>query len=526
MAEAISYDTLEMGWVGDWAGRRRCHSPDRVAVTDADTGRSWTYAALDDRASRVGRWLTRDLGLTRGDVISFVARNRIEAIDLYLACGKTGIVLAPLSYRLAAPELTDLLARIRPRAVFVEDAFADLMADVTMPSSVATRMAWRDSDGDYERTALQTESDDVNVPLAMADTFLYIHTGGTTATPKVCIVPHRQMVWNSVELIVASPEAMAGRVELLLFPLFHIGGWNTFTPIFHAGGQIVLLREFDAGKVLRAIDELGVNHFGAVEAMLRFIARHPDFADRGLASLRAITTAGAACSADAMKPFWDRGIAVTQSYGQTEAGPSNFIHGRLGGDMDEMRARHDSIGTSFFHCDYRIVDPESRVPVERGQPGVLMMRSPHTFDGYLGQPERTAETVDADGWVWSGDLAREDEEGYVYLVGRADNMFVSGGENISPEEIERELGSHPDVSQVAVFGVPDEQWGQVPMAVIVAAGRTPEAQELREWLGGRVARFKIPRRFAFADELPLTGAGKIDRNAARRQYADEEHHDR
>ncbi len=521
MAAAMSYEQLPMDWVGDWSGRRRKQTPQRCAVVDATSGNRWTYAELDERANRVANWLTDVVGLKAGDAVCFIARNRVEPIDLYLACGKTGIILAPLSQRLAAPELNDLLARIQPKALFHEAVFEDRVAELSVPETVMARVTWSDDGpGRYEREVLATSSANANQPLAMDEPFLYIHTGGTTATPKVCVVPHRQMIWNSVELVVSAPEGLANRVELLFFPMFHIGGWNTFNPIFHSGGTIVLLREFDAGQALSVIAQERVNHFGGVEAMLTFMAEHPDFANTDLSSLEAITTAGAPCSEPAMAPYWQRGIAVVQSYGQTEAGPSNFLNGRLGTDNETLRAHHDSVGTSLFHCDYRIVDPETSQPVAAGESGVLLLRSPHNFDGYLGDPERTARTIDADGWVWSGDLACEDESGYVRIVGRADNMFVSGGENISPEEIEAALMDHPAISQAGVVAVSHDRWGQVPAALVVApeTSEPPDPDQLKAWLKERLAGFKIPKHIDVASRLPLTGAGKIDRTALRQHF--------
>lgn len=512
------YESLPMDWVGDWSGRRRRLSPDREALVDATSGGHWTYAKLDERANRVGTWLTRAAGVAPGEAVCVISRNRVEPVDLYLACGKTGVVLAPLSHRLRPRELNELLHRIQPRLLFHEAHFAELVAELILPPSVTRTVAFGDAAGAYDTEVLGTAAEPANVPLALAQTFLYIHTGGSTATPKVCIVPHRQMVWNSVELVLAAPEGLAGRRELVFFPLFHIGGWNTLTPILHAGGRAVLMREFDPAAALRVIETEGINHFGAVEAMLKAMAAAPGFAAADLSSLEAITTAGAPCSAAAMQPFWDRGIPVTQSYGQTEAGPSNFIHGRLDADMESVQAHHESIGTSFFHCDYRIVDPATEAPVNVGETGVLLLRSPHGFDGYLHQPERTAEVFRAQGWIRSGDLAREDAEGYVTLVGREDNLILSGGENVSPEEIEAALLEHPQVAGAVVFGVADPRWGEVPVAQVVAAGDGLDTAALAQWLRERLAGFKQPREIGVVAEIPLTGAGKPDRNTARGRY--------
>lgn len=519
MPASIQYDNLPMGWIGDWAGRRAAITPRRVALYDAATDTRYTYAEMNDRASRIGAYLVDRLGLKKGDVVCFIARNRIEAIDLYLACGKTGIILAPLSHRLTKHELDDLIARIRPQMLFYEDVFAELAESLALPESVGKTMVWEDGLSAWQDEALATEPRDVNIPLAQSDPYLYIHTGGTTATPKICVVPHRQMLWNSLDIIVTSSGALAQQRELLTFPLFHIGGWNTVTPMFHAGGYTVLLREFEPGEVLDLIEREQITHFGAVEAMLLFLARHPRFREARLESLHGITTGGAPCSPPAMRPFWERGVPVTQSYGLTEAGPSNFTYGAIDHSLDEVWNYNASIGTAFFHNDYQIVDQQTLQPVPRGEVGVLCMRSLHNFERYLDQPERTQQAFLDGGWVYSGDLAREDEKGYVYIVGRADNMFITGGENVSPEEIENIVRQHPSVAEVAVLGVADANWGQVPLALVIPkAGVAIEQEALLEHCRRYLAGYKIPRRFEVVDELPMAGPGKVDRKILKARY--------
>lgn len=518
MPQEPNYDILPMGWIGDWAGRRAALTPHRPAVYEVDADQRLTYAELDRRARRVGAWLEDAAGLDKGDPICIISRNRLEALDLYLACGKLGTILAPLSYRLRPRELNELLDRIQPRAFVHEDVFDDLVAELTLPSSVVRQVRISDG-GDSGFAALLDHADrEVNRPLAQADTFLYIHTGGTTGTPKVCTVPHRQMLWNALDMIVTSGNLMDQR-QLITFPMFHIGGWNSLTPVFHAGGYSVLTRQFDPGQVLDVIERERIRTFGGVEAMLRFIAEHPRFPEADLSSVEGITSAGAPCSAEVMEPFYRRGIPVAQAYGLTEAGPSNFMYNGIDQDLETIRANNRSIGTSMIHCDFLIVDQDSREPVPRGQVGVLYMRSLHNFGGYLGQPERTRRVLLDDGWVDSGDLAVEDEQGNVRIVGRADNMFISGGENVSPEEIENVLMDSGRVAQVCVVGVADERWGQVPVAAVVpmAGAESDLADELRRHCREQLASFKVPVRFEIVESIPVTGAGKLDRNALRNQ---------
>ncbi|MEI6557375.1 MAG: AMP-binding protein [Rhodospirillaceae bacterium] len=513
MGAIENYDDLPMAWVGDWAGRRAALTPNRTALYDSFTKKTYSFREMNERACRVGAYLSDGLGLGKGDVLTLICRNRIEAIDLYLACGKLGIILAPLSQRLKKPELDDLLARLRPGAVFYENQFAGLVSSLSIPDSVRSLIAVDDERDLFESVILKTAPRDVNIPLAMKDICLYVHTGGTTAVPKICIVSHRQMVWNSVDLLATGVVGLFRNV-LITFPFFHIGGWNTFTPLFHAGMTSVLMREFNAGLVLDLINEGRVENFGAVEAMLQFLIAHPKFGETDFSRVSAITTAAAPCSRAVMQIFLDKGVPISQTYGMTEAGPSNFAYLARSSSMDELLTNSASIGTSMFHCDSKIVDQDTREEVKPGETGVLCLRSPHNFDGYLDDPVRTGKAITEDGWIYTGDLAVQDADGLIFIKGRADNMFISGGENISPEEIEQALTKHPAVAGAICAGIPDPKWGQVPVALVVFhAGKGATDQELKAICRTYLADYKVPRQIRPVAELPLTGAGKLNRTA-------------
>ena len=508
-----NYDDLPMNWVGDWAGRRAALTPHRIALYDSFTQKAYTFQEMNDRACRVGTYLTDALGLRKGDVITLISRNRIEPIDLYLACGKLGIILAPLSQRLKKPELDDLMARLRPSVLVHENQFAELASALSIPSSVQS-MINLDDDGDiFESVILKTDPREVNIPLAMNDRCLYVHTGGTTAVPKICIVSYRQMVWNSFDILATGLAGFSNKV-LITFPFFHIGGWNTFTPLFHAGVTSVLLREFNPGLVLELIHEGWVENFGAVEAMLQFLIAHPKFVETDFSKLKAITTAAAPCSKAVMQVFLDKGVPISQTYGMTEAGPSNFAYIARSDSLEELLANSESIGTSMFHCDAKIVDQESGGEVRPGETGVLCLRSSHNFDGYLDDPARTEKVIDRDGWIYTGDLAVQSQDGLIFIKGRADNMFISGGENISPEEIEQALMKHPAVAGAICAGIPDPKWGQVPIALVIFhASRSATEEGLKAFCRNYLADYKVPRQIRPVAELPLTGAGKLNRHA-------------
>jgi fatty-acyl-CoA synthase len=321
------------------------------------------------------------------------------------------------------------------------------------------------------------------------------------------------MVWNSFDILVTGLVGLYKKV-LITFPFFHIGGWNTFTPLFHAGITSVLMREFNAGLVLELIHEGRIENFGAVEAMLQFLIAHPKFGETDFSQLKAITTAAAPCSKAVMQTFLDKGVPISQTYGMTEAGPSNCAYIPRSDSLEELLENSASIGASMFHCDAKIVDQESGNEVKPGEMGVLCLRSPHNFDGYLHDPERTAKIINQEGWIYTGDLAMQDQDGLLFIKGRADNMFISGGENISPEEIEHALMKHPAVAGAVCAGVPDPKWGQAPVALVMFhAGRNAAEDELKVFCRDFLADYKIPKHIRPVTELPLTGAGKLNRQA-------------
>ncbi len=513
-------------WVGDWSGRRARLSPEAVGLVDATTGREFTYTDLDARANAVARGL-RDAGVERGDRVAVVSRNRPELVDLFFATGKLGAVLAPLSHRLAPPELGAMLSDVDPALLVVESPFAGLAADVldhdecaVSPRVVA--VSGGDTADDDEADALggspwcdlvDGDRSAVTRPdVSLSDPHLFLHTGGSTGVPKETVIPHRAIVWNAVNTITAwglRPEDTTP----MTFPMFHTGGWNVLTvPLFHLGGTVVVAREFDPGHLLELVESRSATVLVAVPAVLRRMATHDDWEATDLGSLRFAKSGGGPCRQPVLEAWWDRGVELSQGYGLTECGPNNFA---MPGDWSREKA--DSVGVPAMHVDARIVD-EAGVELPPGAVGELELASPHAADRYWRAPDETAATF-GDGWVSTGDLARVDEDGYYHIVGRKKNMYVSGGENVYPPEVEAAVAGHPEVEEVVVIGVPDAEWGQVGKAV-VEGDESLTLDELRAYLDDRLARFKHPRHLAFVDEMPTSGPSKIDREAVRDRFGE------
>jgi fatty-acyl-CoA synthase len=356
-----------------------------------------------------------------------------------------------------------------------------------------------------------------------------LHTGGSTGIPKETVLSHEAVVWNSMNTLTAW-GIRSDDVTPLTFPMFHTGGWNVITvPAFHMGGEVVIAREFDPGQVLSVVDDRGATVLVAVPAVLRMMVEHDRWASTDLSTLRFAKSGGGPCRESVMDAWWDRDVDLSQGYGLTECGPNNFA-------MPEgwPREKSDTVGVPNPYVDARIVDGASECAP--GEIGELQLRSPHAADRYWRAPEETTETFGArdvddradgedddsseGGWLSTGDLARVDEDGYVSIEGRKKNMYVSGGENVYPAEVEDAIADHSGVAEVVVVPVPDDQWGQVGKAVVESADGEDSltVADLSAFLDGRLARFKHPKHLAFVAEMPTSGPSKIDREAVADEF--------
>lgn len=517
MKHTIDYDDLPMDWVGDWAGQRRRLTPERLALIQPETQRQFTYRQLDDAARAFAQWLHTKAQLQRGDVIALMAVNRAESLILYLACGKLGLILAPVSQRLGRDEAASLLTRLKPQLIVYDTELTNHLKTFAPLIGDCPYLSIGGADSDYQREIADSAPDPINRPLAMADTSLLVHTGGSTGLPKICAISYRQMLWNAFELMTAAPEGLGNRREMVLFPLYHIGGWNSVMPVLHAGGCVVLPERFAPETALACIARESINHFGAVEAMLQAMITCPAFEQTPLHTLDGITTAGAPCRLATMEAFLARSVPISQAYGLTEAGPSNLYNSRAGQSQEDLRATAASVGRALLHSDYYIAEATTGAPVAEGEVGELYLRSPHNFSGYWDDPLQTAERLSADGWVRTGDLAKASIDGRITLIGRVDNVLVIGGENVAAEALERLIEGHPQIDQALVFGIPDSRWGERAVACVVGP-QLPAVALLNQWAKQTLAPYQCPIDWRVLNALPLTGAGKLNRRQARADY--------
>ncbi len=448
------------------------------------------------------------------------SKNRIDCIDLFFATGKIGIILVPFNIRLTAREIEYLIDKTRP-SLFVYDP--DLSNQVTKMKKILKidrSLVFGEKSIDNDQASLllmeKTSSSPIERPnLAFKDPHLILFTGGTTGPPKGAILSHQQIFWNSINTII-SWRLCPDDVQPLLFPLFHTGGWNVLLiPFFHLGARSILMGDFNPDEIIRIIDHENCTIVIGVPTMFHLISLSNLFKSATFDSVRIFISGGAPCPVTIMERYWNKDKLFKMGYGLTEVGPNNFYL-----PEKDIRRKPTSVGFPVFHCDMKIVD-DGNQPVEIGVIGELLLKGPHIFSGYWDEPTETKNTIQSDGWVHTGDLARQDEEGFFYIVDRKKDMFISGGENIYPVEIEEILYKHPAVSLAAVIGVPDEKWGEVGKAIVTLKPEgTVTKDELRNFLDDKLARYKIPKYFEIRDSMPTSGTGKILKRELKKESGD------
>jgi len=493
----------------DILGERSRLSPDRTAVVEVATGKRLTYREMDHRAATCARAWLYALGLKRGDRLGILSGNRLEFLDAFFAAGKSGVILVPLGTRLTAAELAVIIADCRLSALVYGAEHADTVRELRSRVDVGRFIAL-DPDDDTEDLpweSLHAEvGDDVFVPAVCQpeDPYCLLYTSGTTGRPKGVITPHRMVAWNAYNTVVCW-QLGEEDVSPIFTPLYHAGGLGAFlTPMILAGGTIALHRDFDPTEVWRVIEEERCTVVLGVPTIWSLLAEAPEFQTADLANLRWLISGGAPLPRHLVDVYRERGVVLRQGYGLTEVGVNCFAM-----SDEEAWAKAGSIGRPLMFTEARVVG-EGGAEVLPDEIGELCFRGPHLSNGYWNNPEATAEAVDKEGWFHTGDMARRDADGFYYIAGRAKDMFISGGVNVYPAEIENNLLQHPSVADAAVIGVPHETWGEVGIAYVVpAADRTVTAEEIAEFLDARLARYKIPKEYRVVGVLPRTPYGKV-----------------
>lgn len=499
---------LSNDWIKKWGQRL----PNKIAVSEAESGRTMSYRQLQLSACFLASILQNDLELKAGNRIALLAENGIENILLFSVAQKTGSCLVPLNYRLSPSEISHLLLDCSPHLLVYEEKYSDLIRDFDFDKNPIPRLKIEELKEAIERADLNKVYQFKSHIVEEDDPIFILYTSGSTGIPKGTIYSHKMLFWNSINTCLSIALSSETRT-IMCMPPFHTGGWNVLTtPLLHFGGHICMLKKFDPELIIKKIEDLNPQVFMAVPTMLKLIAEHPSFDTADLSSLDYLIVGGEPMPVPLIELWHSKGVKVRQGYGMTEVGPNlTSLH------HDYAISKKGSIGKTNFYLDYRIVN-EDRKEVKQGEIGELLFKGPVVSPGYWNNEQASREAL-ADGWFSTGDLAREDEEGFLYIVDRIKNMFISGGENVYPAEIERVILGMEQIAECAVVPQEDAKWGESGVAFVVAhPNHFPDEELILNHCKKQLAKFKIPQKILFVQSLPKTDSGKIDRKALVRNF--------
>ncbi|HUR81981.1 MAG TPA: AMP-binding protein, partial [Thermoanaerobaculia bacterium] len=477
----------------DLLSERARVTPDKVAVVSVETGQRITYAELNERAERAAATLRNVLD--PGDRFGLLSHNSVEFLELFFAAGKASVIVVPLSTRVTEHELRHIANDCAMKALFYGPGFESIDVGIARYATNVGRASARPSSNNGRAEARPTSSE---------DTYCLLYTSGTTGKPKGVMIPKRQLYWNGYNTAV-NWSLREDDVSPIFTPLYHAGGIAAFTiPIFCAGGTMVLHKGFDVDEVWSTIEKERCTVVLGVPTIWKLLMDGPQFATADLSSVRWFISGGAPLPQYIIDAYQKRGVVFKQGYGMTEVGVNCFTM-----TVEESFRKPGSIGRPMLFTEVKLENMD-------GDVGEMRIRGPHVSNGYWNNEAATREAYGDDGWFRTGDLARRDDEGFFYIAGRRKEMFISGGVNVYPAEIEAELVSHPLVSDAAVVAVPDETWGEVGVAFIVG---TADEETLAQYLAQRIAKYKVPRRFVVIDALPRTPYGKVVKEELRRRLS-------
>jgi fatty-acyl-CoA synthase len=498
----IESDLSVFDWIADIARR----SPDKLATIDLHSRRRQSYAQMHERVARIAGFL-RGAGIKKGDRVAMLSMNSPDMLDVQFACWRLGACYTPLNFRLTAHELAFMVNDSGAKAFFYDTDLAAVIPALREKTDVAHWIAFDPMGGTRGlETIIATASPVYDFcPQAETDMCMIMYSSGTTGTPKGVMFNHAQFTY-SVAGITAGLGASNAMVGLVMMPLFHIGGLMVFTMIaLNLGGTVIIARTFDAGALLGIFNDpaLAVTHFLGVPAIYNAMQAHTDFAQTDFSRMKATMCGAESVPESLLRAWYDRGIIIQEGFGMTETAA-----GGLALDRRDVPHKIGSAGKSGRYCQVYIArdDGSEAEPEELGE---IWIRGKNVTPGYWNRPDANASSF-VDGWFRSGDIGRRDADGYFYIEDRVKDMYISGGENVYPAEIENILYELEAVHEIAVIGLAHPKWGEAGCAVVAPkTGMTVTLDEIAAHCGGRLARFKQPVRLEIVDALPRNATGKV-----------------
>jgi fatty-acyl-CoA synthase len=518
---------MENFGIGSWLERRRPKSGSKTALINGD--RELSYEQLAGRSVRLASAL-RNGGVTKGDRVAYLGDNHPSFLETLFACGQLGAIFVPLNTRLAPPEIQFQLQDCGTETLIHARSLDVLAAAGAAGTAVTRRISVDDSadaatSGSAGGQGTTTAEDYGSVLAAGADQYvdeavglddgaMILYTSGTTGNPKGALLTHGNIVWNCMNVIVDF-DFVSTDVALMISPMFHVASLDMgVLPTLLKGGTVVLEPRFDPARTLELIEKHRATTISGVPTTYQMLCEHPAWDSTDLSSLNKLTCGGSAVPLRVLEAYEKRGLRFSNGYGMTETAP-----GASTLPAARSREKAGSSGLPHFFTDVRIADFDGTVAAP-GAVGEIQVKGPNVIHEYWNRPAATSESYAPGGWFKSGDMGYKDDEGFVFVSDRLKDMIISGGENIYPAEVEQAITELDAVGSVAVIGVPDEKWGEVPRAVVLLReGALLTETDLRAHLEGRLARYKIPKSVVFVDEMPRTASGKIRKNDLRKLSA-------
>ncbi len=507
--------------LGSWIHRQRIKSGARTALVFRD--QAATYAQLDDRINRLAAAL-RGAGVEHGTRVAFLGDNHPSFLETFFAAGSLGAVFVPLNTRLAPPEIQFALQDSGSTVLVNTLALDELAVRGSAGTAVGLRLLVDDGTGavpfesglpvlPYE-SAFAEPAEFADAPVALEDGAIILYTSGTTGQPKGALLTHANLAWNCFNVLV-DYDVAENDIALMISPLFHVASLDMgVLPNLLKGATVILETRFEPGRTLELIEKYRATYISGVPTTYQLLCEHPDWAKRDISSLRKLTCGGSAVPLRVIDAYEERGLSFSGGYGMTETAP-----GATALPPSYSREKAGSAGIPHFFTSVRVARPDGTA-AEPGEVGEVQISGPNVIKSYWNRPDATESAFTGGDWFRSGDMGYYDDDGFLFISDRLKDMIISGGENIYPAEVEQIISELDAVSAVAVIGVADDKWGEVPKALITLRdGYTLDPAEVAAHLDGRLARYKIPKTVEIVADFPRTASGKIRKADLKRQYA-------
>ncbi len=502
--------------------------PEKVAIVFEDE--RYSFHQLNERVNRLANALLK-LGVEKGDRVAMLQVNTNQCVEAYFAVAKIGAIYVPMNFRARGNELVYMLNSSEATTLFFGGRYVELVNTIKPEVTSVKNFISLDSQQDgmlyYEDIIKSASPDEIFTDIGDDDTTILMYTAGTTGSPKGVMLSHNSFTIYVLDNVTpADPESEESNI--LTVPLYHVAGIQAMMAAIYGGRTLVMERQFDAKEWMELVEREKVGRAMMVPTMLKQLIDNPEFSKFDLTSMKVITYGAAPMPLEVIKKAVELfpGVSFINAFGQTETASTITTvppedHDLSGTEEEKAKKlrRLASIGKPMADVEMKVIDEDGK-DLPQGEVGEIVARGPRVMTGYWKDEEKTSETIDKDGWVHTGDIGYLDEDGYFFLSGRATDMIIRAGENISPEEVEAVLLTLPKIEEVAVIGIPDEDWGEVPMCVaVIKPGETCTAEELMEFCRANLASFKRPRSVVFCDELPRNPMGKILKKQLREQYS-------